>query len=201
MSQCQSYINEKLPSADFIDFDKLIPQAIMLYSSASFIRNETNTNIVMNIPVGPDLSPGTIWYSPDTYLSDNTYNIMNPITEVIFPSGKDVQILTDLTFMHDILIQYKITAGDNTNYSNDREVRCTLVRENLTQYDNGIFAYQMPESGQHDCLLLRGYIQHSFSDIIKLRFNVVQNATASDTKLTIFRISWNIFGLDKTQPI
>jgi hypothetical protein len=201
MSRCGTFTNEKLPPADFIDFDKLIPQAVMLYTSAAFVRNESNTNIVIDIPLGPDLSPGTIWYSPDTYLPNSVYNVTHPITEVIYPSGKDVQILTDLTFMHDVLIQYKITSADGTNYKNDREVRCTFVRGTGVQYDNGIFAYQMPESGQHDCLLLRGYISHSMSDLVKLRFNIVQGIGGSDTRLTIFRITWNIFGLDKTQPI
>lgn len=195
----EPFLNEELPEPDFFDFSKITTEAIMLYSSAHFYRNQGNSNIVLNIDMGTDISPGTIWYSPAVFLSAATFNLVKPITEIIYLDEKDALILKDLTFLHDILIQYKLEKPDGTNYINNREIRCTLVKEDgSTVYDNSIYSNQMPDPGQHDNIFLKGHIQHYFNDKVRIKFNIAQDNTnggQSATKMTIFRITWNIMGL------
>jgi hypothetical protein len=196
------FISEDLPFPYFFNFAIDMPDVSMLYSSAAFIRNEENKNITINIPTGPDISPGSIWLSPNIYLADNTFNLSRPISEITYPNNKDVLILKDLSFLHDVFIQFKLTKSDGTNYSNNRELRCILTRgDGATPYDSSFYANQMPTSNAHDSIQLRGHIQHNLNDLVRLKFNVVQdneNADTTDTKLTIFRINWNLLGLLKT---
>lgn len=193
------FSSETLPNPDFFNFASSISEKIMLYSSAAFTRTSGNSNTEIDIIAGPDISPGTIWYSPNTYLSANILNLTRPITEIIYYENRDARILTDLKFLHDVLIQYKLTATDDSEYVNQREIRCSLVREDgTTIYDSSLVAYQQPDSGKHDTLLLRGYIDHSFNDLVRIKLNIVQdnsNNGVSDTRLTILRINWNILGL------
>lgn len=192
--------SEPLPFPDFFNFADNVPESIMLYSSATFSRNALNSSIEVPIDLGADISPNTIWLSPDIFIPDGTFNIVRPITEINFPNNKNVMILKDLQFLHDIFIHYKITKSDGTNFVNQREIRCIPVRADNTPYNSSLFSYQQPDSGQHDHLMIRGHISHNLGDLVKLKFNIVQDngrADKSDTKLVIFRISWNIMGLDK----
>ncbi len=193
------FINENLPEPKFFNFSTITSEAIMLYSSAHFYRTQSNNNISLNIALGNDILPGAIWMSPNIYLPDNIFNLIKPIAEISFPDCKDVLLLKDLTFLHDILIQYKITKTDDTNFLNRRELRCTLVKEDgTTVYDAGLYANQLPDSGQHDNIFLKGHITHLLGDKVRLKFNMVQDNSydaQSDTKITIFRISWNILAL------
>ncbi len=190
--------NEKLPMPDFFDFSNQVTSS-MLYSSANFFRTASNTNIHINIPLGSDISPGTIWFSPNIYLPDDIFNSIKPIDEVLYPNYKDVRILTDLVFLHDILVQYKITKSDQTNFANQRELRCTLVREDgVSVYDSALYSNQQPDSGQHDYILLRGHITHNLGDLVRLKLNIAQNnihGDQTDTEIVIFRISWNILAM------
>ncbi len=201
MDDANLFSSEDLPYPDFFNFADFTGEAIMLYSSAAFIRNSGNTNIEYNIPIGPDISPGTVWFSPNIYLNSGTFNLIRPIDEIIYPDNKDAMILKDLTFLHDIFIQYKMTKSDGTNFSNQREIRCTIVRvDGTTPYEPSFFANNQPDSGNHDYIQMRGHIVHNLSDIVKIKLNIVQDnrfGDQSDTKLTIFRISWNILGLTK----
>jgi hypothetical protein len=195
------FSNEKLPPPDIIDFSSIPSEAIMLYSSAHFYRTETNANIELDINLGPNLSP-IIFMSPNVYLGANTFNAIKPVDEISFPDNKDALVLKDLTFLHDVLIQYKLVAGDGTNYINQRELRCTLVNEDGVVYDSSLFANQQPDPGQHDNIFLRGHIAHNLGDKVKIKFNIVQdntNAGHSATKLRIFRIAWNILGLKTSE--
>lgn len=197
-----NFSSEPLPFPDFFNFANMTAEAVMLYSSATFSRNELNSSIEMSIGLGPNLAP-TIWLSPNIYWNDNTFNITRPIDEISYPDNKNVMILKDLKFLHDIFIHYKITKADGTNFTNQREIRCIPVRDDGTPYNSSLFSYQQPDSGQHDHLMIRGHIDHNLGDIVKLKINIVQDnkwADQSDTKLTIFRISWNILGLD-ARPI
>lgn len=194
-----NFTSEPLPFPEFFNFANIAPESVMLYSSASFTRNENNTSIDLLIDLGPDISPGAVWLSPNTYLPDNIFNITRPIDEINYPTNKEVLILKDLRFLHDIFIHYKITKSDGTNFTNQREMRCIPVRADNTPYNSSLFSYQQPDSGQHDHLMIRGHLDHNLGDIIKLKINIVQDnkrADKSDTKLTIFRISWNILALD-----
>lgn len=194
-----TFSNESLPEPDFFDFSTITSEAVMLYSSAHFYRTQNNTNIQLNFDLGPDIAPGTIWLSPNIYLPDNIFNLTKPIDEISYPNLKDVLILKDMTFLHDILIQYKMTKSDGTNFINQRELRCTLVREDgTTVYDSGLFANQQPDTGAHDNIFLKGHILHNIADKVRLKFNIVQDnkhGGQTDSKITIFRITWNILGL------
>jgi hypothetical protein len=200
-----TFSSEPLPPPDFFNFANIVPEAIMLYSTAAFFRNSGNSNIELAIPIGPDISPGTIWLSPNTFLIDDTFNFTKPITEIIYPNNKDTRILKDLKFLHDVLIQYKLTKSNNTNFTNQRELRCIFVREDgMTPYDSSLCAYQQPDSGQHDNILLRGHVEHKLGDLVRLKINIVQDSTfgdQTDSKLTIFRINWNILGLSTSEPL
>ncbi len=193
------FSNESLPFPDFFNFANNIPETTMLYSSATFTRNELNSSIELLIDLGTDISPNTIWLSPDIFVPDNTFNIIRSIPEITYPNNKNVMILKDLQFLHDIFIHYRITKYDGTNFINQREIRCIPVRADNTPYNSSLFSYQQPDSGQHDHLIIRGHINHNLGDIIKLKINIVQDNKRddkSDTKLVIFRISWNIMGLN-----
>ena len=192
------FSNESLPEPDFFDFKTVIPASVMIYSSAHFYRTQYNTNIELNINLGSNISP-IIWLSPSIYLPDNIFNLTKPVDEISYPNSKDVLILKDMTFLHDILIQYKMTKADNNNFLNQRELRCTLVRDDGTSvYDSALFANQQPDTGQHDNIFLKGHITHNLADVVRLKFNVIQDnklSGQSDTKIKIFRITWNILGL------
>lgn len=193
------YTDDKLPYPDFFDFSSAPVDAVMLYSSANFIRTESNSNIQITIPLGGDISPGTIWFSPNIYLPTGIFNTTKPITEVIYPNNKDALILADQTFLHDILIQYKITKDNGQNFTNSREIRCTLVKDDgTTVYDSSLYSNTQPDSGAHDYIMLRGHITHNFNDTVKIKLNIAQDKKNNDqtsSKLTIFRVSWNILGL------
>lgn len=200
----QTPANEEISLPDFINFDNLISKQAILYATAGFVRNSSNTNPTISIATGPDISPGTIWFSPHIYLPSNVFNISKPATNVVFDDGRNVSILDDITLIHDVLIQFKITKNDNTAYANNRELRCTFVREDgTTPYDTSLLANEQPASGMHDFIILRGSIQHTLGDIVKLKFNLVQDnylSDVSDTKITIFRITWNVLGLEEIPP-
>lgn len=192
------YENDNLPFPIPIDFLGGGTQAVLLFSSANFYRTVLNTNINITAPLGVDISPGLIYFSPDCYLPVNTFNSTKPITEVIFPDSNQTLILFDSKYMHDIMIQYKLTKEDNTNYTNNREVRATLVNSTGGIYDASIYANSQPNPGAHDILHIKGYVEHNVNDAIRIKLNVVQDTTRSDTsssKITILRISWNILGL------
>lgn len=195
-----NFTNENLPIPDFFDFtNSSVTSSSMLYSSANFFRNVSNSNIKIIIPLGPDISPNTIWLSPNIYLPNNIFNSIKSLNEVQYEFNKDVRIIADIVFLHDILIQFKITKSDDSNFINQRELRCTLVKEDgVTVYDSSFYSNQQPDSGSHDYIILRGHITHNLNDLIKLKINIVQDdklVGKSDTALTIFRISWNILGL------
>lgn len=191
--------DDKLPFPDFFDFSSAPVDAIMLYSSANFFRTASNSNIEIAVPLGADISPGTIWFSSNIYLPSGIFNSTRPITEVLYTDNKDALILADQAFLHDILIQYKITKSNGQNFTNSREIRCTLVREDgTTVYDSSLYSNTQPDSGAHDYIMIRGHINHNFNDTVKIKLNVIQdkkNNDNTDSKLTIFRVSWNILGL------
>ncbi len=196
MNNNRSFNNEVLPTPEFTTS---VNEVAMLYSSASFVRTSENSNLEISIPIGTDIDPGITWYSTDAYLSDNTFNLTRPISEISYPGAKDTLILKDLKFLHDVFVQYKLEKSDGTNFKNRRELRCILTREDgVTPYDASFFANQQPDSGQHDYIQLRGHIQHNLNDLARLKFNIAQDnqySDQTDSKLTIFRISWNILGL------
>jgi hypothetical protein len=180
----------------FFDFGNNNHQLItsLIDSSASFYRTFDNSNIEITIPLGTDPLSVDLFLSPDVYLPSNIFNSTNSNTIITYPNNKDVQILQNITLFHDILIQFKITQNDNTNFINQRELRATLVNDSNTIYNNAIFANQQPDTGTHDVMILKGYIDHLMNDIVKIKLNISQNDKngKSDSKLTIFRISWNI---------
>lgn len=192
-------VDEQLPySTNLSLVDLGIVASEMLYSSANFYRTSDNTNIIIPITLGTDITPGTIYKSNDIYLPISTFNDIRSITEINYPDYKDALISTDLTFYHDVNVQYKLEKSDGTNYSNNRNVRMTLVKNDGTVYHSSLYADNQPPTGVHSTNVMRGHIIHTSGDIVKLKINVYQdikNIDNSNSKLTIFRICWTILGL------
>ena len=192
------FSNEGDPSPNFFDFSESA-DITMLLASAYFYRTDANTNIEITLTEGIDISPGTIYRSPDTLLPISSFNSTQTTTEIIFPDSNSANILDDLDLMHDVRIQYKLTKSDDTNFTNCRELRTILVKDDeSTIYHSGISSHNQPDTGQHDNIFIKGPISHLTDDKVKIKFNLIQDTTNSDnsdTKLTIFRITWTIFGI------
>lgn len=165
-----------------------------LFGGADFYRTELNTNIEVTIPRG-SLSSG-VYTSPDTFLPNSIFNSMKTNAALTFINGVNAKVLKNAYFTHDILIQYKLTQADDNNFTNQRNINTTLVKgDGVTMYDNSITTNNQPDTGAHDIIILKGFILHIVDDIIKIKFVVTQDTSftgATDTKMTIFKISWNI---------
>lgn len=165
----------------------------LIKSFASFYRTETNSNVNITIPLG--INDGIFYSSSDIYLPNGIFTKTFPNIIISYVNNVDVKVTQNFNCMHDILIQYKITKSDGTNYKNRREIRSTLVNGSGNIYENVIFANQQPNTGDHDMIILKGYIVHSVGDIVKIKFNIVQDnkfGDQSDSMITIFRVMWNI---------
>ncbi|MGL5935636.1 MAG: hypothetical protein ACRCZI_08425 [Cetobacterium sp.] len=164
------------------------------YANANFYRHSLNTNIELTVPIGT-VSSG-IWTSPNIFLNINAFNSILENDSMEFVVNRDINILKDGDFMHDLLIQYKLTKSDNNNYVNAREMRTSLVKaDGITEYDPALIFNNMPDTGVHDFVLINGTTSNLEDDLIKIKMNIIQNETLSGqtaTKITIFRISWNI---------
>jgi len=194
--------DESLTFPDFFNFsDEISSDVSMIYGSGHFYRNNSNSNIIINVGLGTDISPGLIYMSSDILLPINTFNVLREVPEIIFPNNQYARMLSNLDFYHDIMIQFKITKANDLTFTNHRELRATLVRsDNSSVYDASIYANNQPEPGVHDMLIIKGKISHLTGDDVKLKLNLVQDTENDDqdnTKLTIFRISWNIMALKK----
>jgi hypothetical protein len=195
-----NFDSEDLPPPDLIEFEGGSANVNILYASGSFIRNAGNTNLQLSIPLGTDISPGTVWFSPNIFLDTNTLNMTEGNIACTFEGDRDLRILKDIVLLHDIYIQFKLSKADGTNYFNNREIRCILVREDGTSYDSSIYANNQPNSNAHDYIQIKRHISHNLGDLVRIKFNVAQDnreADTSDTRLTIFRITWNTLGLEK----
>jgi hypothetical protein len=168
----------------------------LINSSANFYRTFNNSNVTIPITTGTFIPGSNIYISPTSVLPINTFNSTNPNAEVSYLNNNSVQLLTGLTCFHDIKIEYKLTKSDGTNYTNQREIRVNLVKnDEVTEYKPSISSNTMPNTGDHNILLINGYINHNTGEIVKIQFYIVQdteNNDISNTLLTIFRISWNI---------
>ncbi len=172
--------------------------ALLLHSNAEFYRTEFNTNLALNLAEGVDISPGTIYRSPDVFLPINAFNSVSPTDEIAFPDMNRINILANQELVHDLRIQFKLTKTDGTQYENRRELRTTLVKDNGTVYNAAFVAHNLSETGTHDNAFIKCKIGHLIDDTVKIRFQLVQdtrNGDNSDTRLTIFRISWMLFGI------
>ena len=109
------------------------------------------------------------------------------------------QFLDTFTVVHDIAIQYKLTKQDGALYTNTRELNVNLVAEDgTTIYNEAVNAIKNPIPGEHDVALIKGIIAHNIFDVVKIKFNVVQdnkNSDNSGTTLSIFNIKWHIFAV------
>lgn len=165
----------------------------LIKSFASFYRVESNLNIQIIVPLGTN--DGIFYSSDDIYLPSGIFTKTQPNTIISYINNVDVKVTQNFNCMHDILVQYKLTKSDGTNYANRREVRATLVDGLGNTYENGIFANQQPNTGEHDMIIIKGYIVHNVDDIVRLKFNIIQDnkrGDQSNSVITIFRIMWNI---------
>ena len=165
----------------------------LIKSFASFNRSESNVNIEILAPLGAN--DGIFYGSDDIYLPSGIFTKTQPNTIISYVNNVDVKVIQNFNCMHDILVQYKLTKSDGTNYANRREVRANLVDRSGNVYENAIFANQQPNTGDHDVILLKGYIVHNVDDIVRLKFNFIQDnkrGDHSDSMITIFRVIWNI---------
>lgn len=165
----------------------------LIKSFASFYRTESNSNVQINVPLG--INDSIYYSSGDIYLPNNILSKTRPNTIISYINNVDVKVTQNFNCMHDILIQFKITKANGTNYANMREVRSTLVNDLGVVYENVIFANQQPNTGEHDTIILKGYVVHNVNDIVRIKLNIVQDnklSDQSDSMITIFRIIWNI---------
>jgi len=168
----------------------------MIYSAANFFRTDTNSNCAITLPAGTDIISDEIWYSEPADLPAGVFNVIDQDARIEFVDGHEALIGTDITAQHNVIIHYKLTKGDNTDYVNNREVRCALVNAGDVIYNDSLYASYQARSNAHNYILLRGHHTHSFGDVVRIQFNVVQDSSdVSDTCITVFRVSWNISGL------
>jgi hypothetical protein len=194
-----AFIEEESPAAIPFNFALTAgTNSFLLHSNAEFYRTEFNANLTLILAEGVDISPGTIYRSADTFLAANSFNSASPTDEIIFPDMNRINILANQELIHDLRIQFKLTKSDDSKYENRRELRTTFVKGDGTQYNASFVAHNLSETGTHDNAFIKCKINHLTDDIIKIRFQLVQdtrNDDNSDTKLTIFRISWMLFGI------
>ncbi len=168
---------------------------VQLYTSAKFYRTAFNSNILLNVPIGNNYIP-THYFSQDAFIPINTFNSTKPITEVTYPNNNSVLINYTGKYYHDVQIEYKLSknlAGDG--YQNFRKIQCMLVRDDgTTPYDDDVIAYKQP-GPIRDTLRIASEIDQIAGDVVKLRFNIVQDqgyGDQSETYLEIYQITWNI---------
>lgn len=164
----------------------------ILNSAAIFYRTALNTNIQLTIPIGT-IGIDNTYTSPNIYLPTNTFNSTNDNTIVTYTNNKDISILMTSTCQHNILIQYKITRSDDNNFINQRDLVATLVRSDNTVYNSEIISQRQPDTGEHDDAIFTGIITHITGDVVKIKLSIIQDNRSngvSDSKLTIFHISW-----------
>jgi hypothetical protein len=162
------------------------------YYQVNFVRTSSNTNISIECPLGA-AQTATIYYSPNEYLPSNAFNVVGLSDSVEMISNRDAKVTADVSILHDIYIQFKLQKGDKSNYSNQREMRMTLVNDSEVVYDSNIFANQQRQSNIISDAVMKGVIAHSANDIVKIKFYISQNNgydDHGDTMLTIFRINW-----------
>ncbi len=162
---------------------------------ADFYRHEGNQNIEIVAAEGIDLVPATLYRSSSFYLPTNTFNEISPQSPVQF-TGNEMILEKNARLKHNLRIQYKLTKGDDKNYINQREIRTRLVDAGGTAYSNTVFANNQPETNIHDDIFVLGSVDHAEGDIVRIQFQIIQDNTThpdtSPTKLTIFRICWNV---------
>lgn len=186
--------DDNLPLAQIIPISTNNNTNIVL-SSADFYRTEFNTNILLT--ASPGIEFNNIFQSAWFYLPLNTFNAVQPTPEIDYPTNNKVRLITNMTYLHEIMIQFKLSKLNNNNFINRRELRVNLVDDNDNIYNQSLFYNIQPNSGEHAIILIKGYIIHNALDIIRLRFMIVQdndNNDVNDTLLTIFRISWVVQG-------
>lgn len=192
-------IQENLPPPKNVKiFADVTQNVFMLYTRARFYRTAFNTNAVLTLGLGNNFVP-THWYSSDGFLAINTFNSTKPITEVSFPNNNSVQINYAMKFHHSIQVEYSLAKdGAGNGYQNFRKIQCLPVKADNTAYDANLITYKQPGPNNRDIMLIQGDIDHMAGDIIKLRFNVVQDNGFTDqspTTLTIYSVTWNLSGL------
>jgi hypothetical protein len=199
MSNIQSdpnYNKDELPMPRFMMLNDISNTQLSAigYANGTFYRTEFNNNIEITFPLGT-LDTG-IYTSSNMYLPSNTFNSKIEIPELIFLSNVNAKAIKKAQINVNLYIQYKLTKSNDQNYINAREIRTTFVKaDGVTPYDATLIANNMPDTGSHDLILLNGYIDVEPDDIVKIKMQLFQdNALSgqSDTKLTIFKILWNL---------
>lgn len=187
-------ISDTLPNPIFVSVNGGGVVGNTYNSNATFYRTGSNSNVQINVPIGP---LDVVYVSPDTYLPSFVFNSTRLSAQVIWQNDVNAQFLQTINANHNLIIQYKLTKDNGTNFANQREVRAYLVNAAGNPYDDAIYTSDMPDSGSHSCLLLNQFISQTIGDIIKLKFVIIQDTTnndETDSLLTIFKISWNISG-------
>lgn len=172
---------------------------VMLYSNCKFYRTAFNNSVSVLLSVGNNFTP-TNWFSQDGFLPNNVFNSTKPITEVSFPNNNCVQINANMKFFHQIEIDYKLVKNlSMDSFQNFRKIQVMPCRaDGITPIDTSFVAYRQPGPNNRDIMLCSFEINHQIGDIIKLRFNVVQDnsfSDVSDTYLIIYGVTWNLSGL------
>lgn len=168
-------------------------------ASAMFYREATNSNIGLLVATGN--REGGFYISPDVSPPSNMFNSITNSSTIEFGTDR-AAIVQDSNVLHNLVILFKLTKPNGSNFGNLREVRCYLVHpDGATPYNESLFSYCQPMPGIHDTMVMRGILRHSPGDIVRLKFIVVQNehSDASPTQLTIFRMNWDMTAIQNDQ--
>lgn len=166
------------------------------HSSATFYRTSANNNITIDIPLGT-VDANNIYTSADIYLPSNIFNDIKSTSAVSF-TGADATMLVDQTAIYDINIQFKLIGDDGYNFSNQRSIYTTLVNGSNMEYSPPMAHIIQPDTGYHDYITIKGSIDHTQGDIVKIRMTLVQDeklSGQSGSNIIIFNVTWNITSL------
>lgn len=127
---------------------------------------------------------------------------------VTFPANSDVGTIalgSDSVIDHDIVITYKLTdAGSDTTIANLPAGGTTLQ---VAIVDGTDAIYKTPVSdlpqvniltlrkfnnGVHDTIILKGRIQHSNADTVRIKFWAVNGSAINGARINCFSVNWQM---------
>jgi hypothetical protein len=127
---------------------------------------------------------------------------------VTFPNGSDVgtmALLSDTIINHDLVINYKLTdIGSNFSTTNlppggttlqvaivngADEIYQTPIND-LPQFE--IIGLRKFSNGIHDTIILKGRIQHSNTDTVRIKFWAVNGSAVNGVRINCFTVNWQM---------
>jgi hypothetical protein len=190
------YKDNSLPNPNFEEFFyKDLVKKMSVHASAHYLKKDSSS-LTTVIPLGSMISP-SIYRSPYHVFESAVFtNSVSQIDVLDVVDNGYLRILQNCDLYHDVIIHYSIKKQDETNFSNTRNIRATLVNQDGIAYKETIKDNKQTDSSERDLLMLKGHINHGRDDTVYIMMYVVQDTTdPSDTLVNIFKISWSIRGL------